>query len=224
MDELVGGDKAINAIHLDRKDYWQRTELNDCLFEKGNLNELLAAIDDKLAKGSAMVAIDGRCASGKSTLAALLAKIYDCNVLHIDDFFLQPEQRTEQRLAIPGENIDHERFRKEILVPLSEGKPFQYRKFNCRTQTIEPPIEFQPKKLTIVEGAYCLHSELAGFYDLKICLDVEPQVQKKRLIKRNTPQMAERFFNEWIPLEEQYFATFPIYQNADMVLVLNYNA
>ena len=37
-----------------------------------------------------LVAIDGRCASGKSTLAKDLQKQLDCNVIHMDDFYLQP--------------------------------------------------------------------------------------------------------------------------------------
>ena len=56
------------------------------------------------------VAIDGPCASGKTTLAALLQRRFDGNVLHMDDFFLRPEQRTPERFAEPGGNVDRERF------------------------------------------------------------------------------------------------------------------
>ena len=35
-----------------------------------------------------IIAIDGKCTSGKTTLASKLAEIYDCNVFHMDDFFL----------------------------------------------------------------------------------------------------------------------------------------
>ena len=68
-------------------------------------------IDELLEqKNMVIVAIDGPCTSGKTTLAAKLAEIYDCNVFHMDNFFLRPEQRTAQRLSAPGENVDHERF------------------------------------------------------------------------------------------------------------------
>ena len=57
-------------------------------------------IDELLSRqGRVLVAIDGKCASGKTTLAARLAECYDCNVFHMDDFFLRPEQRTEERYA-----------------------------------------------------------------------------------------------------------------------------
>ena len=66
-----------------------------------------------------LVAIDGRCASGKTTLAALLQKqIQDCYVVHMDHFFLREEQRTKERLETPGGNVDHERVLADVLQPL----------------------------------------------------------------------------------------------------------
>ena len=65
-----------------------------------------------------IIAIDGRCASGKSALASNLENELGCAVFHMDDFFLRPEQRTPQRYAEPGGNVDRERFWEEILEPL----------------------------------------------------------------------------------------------------------
>ena len=39
-----------------------------------------------------MVALDGRCASGKSTLGFYLQDLFDANLFHMDDFFLQANQ------------------------------------------------------------------------------------------------------------------------------------
>ena len=50
-------------------------------------------------KDPMMIAIDGRCAAGKTTLADRLKEEFDCSVIHMDHFFLQPKQRTKQRLA-----------------------------------------------------------------------------------------------------------------------------
>ena len=53
---------------------------------------LLLEVDARLAQGKRTVlAIDGPCGSGKTTLAALLARLYDCPVFHADDCFLRPE-------------------------------------------------------------------------------------------------------------------------------------
>ena len=45
-----------------------------------------------------LVAIDGRCGSGKTTLGEYLKGQFDCNLFHMDDFFLRMEQRTPDRM------------------------------------------------------------------------------------------------------------------------------
>ena len=96
---------------------------------KKRIDELLTQED------MVVVAIDGKCASGKTTLASRLAEIYDCNVFHMDDFFLQRSQRTPERLAQIGGNVDYERFQEEVLLPLRFRRAFSYRPFDCRTFT-----------------------------------------------------------------------------------------
>lgn len=166
---------------------------------------LFAKIDKMLQEKNVVVAIEGGSASGKTTLSKLLEELYDCTVFHMDDFFLRPEQRTPQRYAQTGGNIDRERFLDEILTPLSENRSINYRKFDCLTMTIAPAVEITPKKLTVIEGVYSMHPEFVDYYDLSVFLDIPPALQKKRIEKRNTPSMAQRFFSEWIPLEQTYF-------------------
>jgi len=179
---------------------------------------LLREIDTRMAKGGALLAaIDGRCASGKSTLGALLAKLYDCNVFHMDDYFLQPSQRTAERLQTAGENVDHERFLAEVLLPASKGENIVFRRYDCRSGTLEMPVTVLPKRLTVVEGVYCLHETLAPRYDLTVFSDVAPALQRERIEARGGA-MAERFFREWIPLEEKYFAECRVRERADIIL------
>ena len=120
--------------------------------------EIKQQIDAKLAqKEYVIVAIDGPCTSGKTTLASQLETLYDCNVFHMDDFFLRPQQRTADRFAEVGGNIDYERFYEEVLTPLQKGLPFSYRPFDCSTFTLPEPIQVSPKKLNIIEGTYSHH-------------------------------------------------------------------
>ena len=155
-------------------------------------------------KESVIIAIDGKCTSGKTTLANQLAEIYDCNVLHMDDFFLRPEQRTPERFAEIGGNVDYERFRSEVLGPLQSGTPFSYRPFLCSTQTLGDPVFVTPKRLTIIEGTYSLHPHFENPYDLKILRTVSDDVQRQRILQR--PKfLHDRFFKEWIPMENRYF-------------------
>ncbi len=152
-----------------------------------------------------LIAIDGRCASGKTTLAAELQNRLDCDVVHMDHFFLRPEQRSAERLTVPGENVDHERFLTEVLLPLSRGEYVQYRPFNCKKQSFDKPIRVGDKNICIIEGAYSCHEKLRDYYDLRIFMSVESDEQIRRLVARNGEEGAEVFRKRWIPLEEQYF-------------------
>lgn len=180
---------------------------------------LLAAIDRQMAeKKQVLAAIDGGSASGKTTLAALLARVYDCNVFHMDDYFLRPHQRTGARLAEPGGNVDRERFYEEVLCPLTQGQPAFCRRYDCHTQTLGSAAEISPKPLNIVEGAYSMHPALAGCYDLSAFLRVPPDLQKTRILARNGPESGARFFTQWIPLEERYFAALDPAGRCDLIL------
>lgn len=175
-------------------------------------------IDILLAeKECVTVAIDGPCTSGKTTLAAKLSVIYDCNVFHMDDFFLRPEQRTPERFAQIGGNIDYERFQDEVLLPLKSGQSFSYRPFDCGSFTLAAPVCVAPKKLNIVEGTYSHHPYFGKPYDLNILLTVSPEVQRDRILQRPT-FLHQRFFEQWIPMETCYFHAYST--ASDRILVI----
>ena len=166
---------------------------------KQQINGLLAE------KDFVLVAIDGPCTAGKTTLAARLAEIYDCNVFHMDDFFLRRSQRTQARFAEAGGNVDYERFREEVLLPLKTGLPFSYRPFDCSTFTLAEPVPVIPKRLNIIEGTYSHHPYFGDPYDLKLLLTVDEETQRQRILQRPA-FLHKRFFEEWIPMENRYFA------------------
>lgn len=168
-------------------------------------------------KETVIVAIDGNCTSGKTTLASQLAANYDCNVFHMDDFFLRPEQRTPERFAEIGGNVDYERFNEEVLLPLKSGKPFSYRRFDCSTFQLTDPVTVRPKKLNIIEGTYSLHPYFGKVHDLKILLTITPELQRERVLQRPT-FLHKRFFEEWIPMENRYFDGFGIPEKCDLVI------
>ena len=163
------------------------------------------------------VAIDGRSGAGKSRLAFMLGEKYDCNIFHMDDFFLRPEQRTAQRLEEPGGNVDYERFFSEVILGIRSGKPFIYHKFNCSKQALDETVHVEPKRLNIIEGVCCLHPHLIENYDLKIFLDLDYETQLERIRKRSGEDKLEKFINIWIPLEEKYFNELKIREKCQLV-------
>lgn len=176
---------------------------------------LILAID-RLPSG--IIALDGPCASGKSTLAAQLGALFDMPVFHTDDFFLRPRQRTARRLAEPGGNFDRERFARQVVSPLLQGRPVFYSVYDCGEEAVREPIIVPPSGRALVEGAYSHHPALAEAYSLRAFLKVAPQEQLRRLRERS-PSLYDRFVSEWIPMENQYFQAFDIEGGSDVVLL-----
>ncbi len=182
---------------------------------------LFSELDRRLAHGRVFLAVDGGSASGKTTLAGFLEELYGCTVFHMDDFFLRPEQRTPERFAEVGGNVDRERFLEEVLCPLSQGGSVTYRKFDCGTMSLADKVEVVPERLVVIEGAYSMHPELEGYYDFSVFLDVSPELQRERILRRNSYDMAKRFFNEWIPLERTYFEATHIKERCSMTVCIS---
>ena len=107
----------------------------------------------------------------------------------------------------------------EVLLPLSKKDTIVYRKFDCGTFTVLPPEEKNPSGLNVIEGAYSMHPDLRQYYSLSVFLDISPDLQKARITKRNSPELAKRFFSEWIPMEQRYFAHFSIEAGSDLAML-----
>ena len=180
---------------------------------------VFAQIDKMLAENShLLIAIEGGAAAGKSTFGALLRRVYDCNLFHMNDFFLRPKQRSAARYRRPGGNVDYERFREEVLQPLLTGTAVQYRRFDCRTFQLDSPIEIGPKAINVVEGSYSCHPYFENAYDLRIFLKISPELQARRIRKYSSPALQARFFEQWILMENAYFEAMKIEQSCDLVL------
>ncbi len=183
--------------------------------------QLLVEID-RLTVGheQLLVAIDGHSGAGKTSLARLLAQIYNCNVIHMDHFFLPSAMKTEARLAEPGGNVDYDRFKTEVLAGLQEGDDFCYGIYDCSQGKIVEQRRLPKKQLNIIEGVYSMHPIFNDPYQLKVFMQVDPQIQSERILQRSGAQLHRRFLSEWIPLENKYFAAFRIAEQADLILSL----
>ncbi|RQW75851.1 uridine kinase [Lysinibacillus composti] len=173
-------------------------------------NPIFKLLEDCAEKSKhTIVAIDGNAASGKSTLAEFIKEHFDCNVFHMDDFFLPMSMKTKERLQEPGGNVDYDRFLHSVLKPLHDHEVVYYQPFNCQTQTLGEVNKIQPKKLNIVEGVYSMHPILYPYYTHSIFLSVDPDVQLERIAKRNE-QKVQQFITQWLPLENRYFDYYQI--------------
>jgi len=188
-----------------------------------NFNHWLLPVKNRISgllssKERVVVALDGRSAAGKSTAASLLARELDGEIIHMDDFFLPAELRTDERLARPGGNVHYERFAAEVLAGLESGQPFDYRVFDCSVMDYGGTVTAGGRRLTIVEGAYSLHPNFGSYYDLAVFFDIDPEEQKRRILSRNGAEKLAAFTQRWIPMEERYIAVFDVMSRCDPVI------
>lgn len=76
-------------------------------------------------------------------------------------------------------------------------------------------MKVSPKKLNIIEGTYSCHPYFGNRYDLRVLLAVTDALQRQRVLERPA-FLHQRFFEEWIPMENRYFAGIDL--QADLVI------
>ena len=178
------------------------------------LEQILKEIK-KINKQPLIIAIDGKAASGKTTLANDLRPLINAEIISMDDFFLPKNLRTEERFNEIGGNIHYERFLEEVIVNLSKKHDFAYQIFDCETMDYHGQKVISNKQNIIIEGSYSQHPIFGDYADLTIFLDIDDYQQKERLKKRS-PYLFERFVDEWIPLENRYFQHYQIKAKANI--------
>ena len=191
---------------------------SSCIERFAPATEALRLLAADKSKERILVAIDGNCASGKSTLGQYLKNEFDANLFHMDDFFLQSHQRTKERFAEVGGNVDYERFKEEVLDALIAGKTVDYRIFDCSTLEITESKKIEPKRINIIEGSYSHHPYFGNPYGLLIFTEIDSENQLHNIRKRNGEEKLKNFVEKWIPKEEAYFAKFDIKEKCDVVI------
>lgn len=167
--------------------------------------------------GRAVVAIDGNCASGKSTLADEIQRTFGGTVIRADSFFLPFDMRSEARLSEAGGNFHYERFKAEVADKLKTSESFSYGVFDCSCGKITHSVCVDEPKLIIIEGSYCMHPKLKADYDLRIFCRTDERTQLERINKRNGKAALEIFKQKWIPLENRYFELFGIAETCHII-------
>ena len=170
------------------------------------------------AAAPVVLALDGRCGSGKTTMAAALARQFPASItLHTDDFYLPPTDRVHGWEKIPCANMDLARLRDEVLVPACAGQPVPYRAYSCREGAYLPVQQLAAQPLVILEGSYSHHPLLAPYEDFRVFMTCSDAEQTRRLQAREGDRYPD-FAARWIPLEEAYFTQHNIEDAADFVM------
>jgi uridine kinase len=186
--------------------------------KKKKFDEIIEEINN-LAKLNdiVLIAIDGKSCSGKTSLAHQISMIIDCNIIHIDDYFL-PRSQVDEKSNEHAKNIDFKRLKNEVIIPINNKDNFIKQPYLCDVQELGNKEMLTLKKVNIVEGAYSMHPELIEIYQYKIFLNISSLKQKYRVLKRNGFKKYKVFLNKWIPNENRYILELDIIKKADVVI------
>lgn len=181
-----------------------------------NILNHIIALKKKL--GHVTVAIDGNCASGKTTLAQRLASTIDCNLFHTDDFFLPLKSRKLPNVGNQLFPFDCMHFLTDVILNIQNTQGFAYQKFDCKTQSYGEKIIIEYKSINIIEGAYSTSEALKPYYNFSIFVKADLNTQIERISQRNGTEQLNRFTQEWIPCENIFFSKFKTEEYCDMVI------
>jgi uridine kinase len=167
-------------------------------------------------KKRVVIAIDGQACAGKSTCAQQIHDQYGGSIIHMDDFFLRREMRTQERLNEIGGHVDYERFQETVISMINQPS-IEITPYDCHLNVFKPTKKIYNNKLLIIEGAYALRKEWQKYYDVKIVLTIDEVLQKNRILKRDGDVMLNQFIHEWIPRENAYLNHHKIKEVADFI-------
>lgn len=205
---LAGGLRAVSHSETYRETYHPayRVVSRDLTLLLPLLDAIRLCVE---TNGHAVLAVDGFCASGKSTLAARMSKILGARLIHMDDFFLPPSKRTPERFAEPGGNVDYERFYEEVVCHLADDI-LTYGVFDCSEMAVTHDAVLPKTPVTIIEGAYALHPKFGNYADIRAFMETDEAEQKRRILERDGSEMLAMFESRWIPFERKYEAAYGI--------------
>ncbi|HEU4325537.1 MAG TPA: hypothetical protein VFS21_20495 [Roseiflexaceae bacterium] len=188
------------------------------------LDHLAAAVLALRPGAPALVAIDGRSAAGKSTLANELAERVQAAGrpalrASLDDFHPPGHKhRSAARGYTPesfrAEGYDYAAFQRCLLDPLRPGGDRRVR-LGCWDSYRDAPIPEQwvavpDNAVLLVDGAFLLGPDVRDRWDYRIWVEIDWQTMVARGADRDSvwagprEAIAERYRSFWIPTHEGY--------------------
>lgn len=171
---------------------------------------------------TALLGIDGGAGAGKSTFAEWLAERIrvlgpGVTIVPIDGFFRPAAERVgyPSPLAVI-DDIDGERLRDEVVLPLRSGRAARYRLYDWVGDGLGTRQEIEPGGVVIVDGVTALRRELRTHYDLRVWVSCPRDVRVARLSRRAGSSDAE--IRRWLPSEDRYVAEQAPRDSAHLVL------
>jgi uridine kinase len=161
------------------------------------------------------VAIDGRSAAGKTTLADALADaVRGASArtvirAELDGFMKMVADRDAYPYDSPESYYldawDYPAIRAGLLIPLGPGGDRRY-----RTAPLDPPRTAPEDAILLADGVFLQRPELDRFWDLRIYLDIGLEESLRRGVDRDQHWMGgaaeaeHRYRTKYLPGEQRY--------------------
>ena len=172
------------------------SKLLDASIKARNLQNFIEEIrNDSLQ----IIALEGRCGSGKSTISKMLKNV---TIIEMDDHF---DSSTDPV------NVE---YIASLLSSLKVGDTILEKCYDCHNDC----YYYKEKKITnivVVEGVYSYLDSLKKYYSHLCYIVLDKELQIERIKNRKN---FNQFIEKWIPREEKYFDEFDFIKNADILI------
>jgi uridine kinase len=175
-------------------------------------SELRIALEQvqPVGRATVLVGIDGRGASGKSTLARWLQRrLQNVDVVHADDF-------GRSDLAI--DDWDWGRLENQVLAPLGADRAARYQVFDWEANELGEWRDIPAGNIIIVEGLSVLRRELGNPWDMRVWVEAPFAVRLARGVERDGVQMGDTWLLDWMPQEDAYVSSQKPIESADYIV------
>ncbi|MFI0223517.1 uridine kinase [Streptomyces lydicus] len=154
-----------------------------------------------------LIAVDGHAGSGKSTFAGqLAAALGDAPVVHTDDL------ATHEELFAWSE-----RFREQVLEPLSRGGTARYGVYDWVRGEFTEERALAPAPVVLVEGVGTGRRALRPHLACLLWMELASEHSWERGQLRDGPGLSA-FWSGWIPAERAHFSADPSRPYADFLV------
>ena len=156
--------------------------------------------------GILVLAIDGHGGSGKSTIAAAVARATGAALVHTDDFFT--DAPPVRRIGWPMESYyDWRRLRAQALEPLRACRGASFRRVNWDTGGAPAGlVTVDPAGVIVLEGVFSAAPELADQVNRAVFVETPEPERLRRVHARIS---SGEWDDEWLRAERAYFLTRP---------------
>ena len=160
----------------------------------------------------ALVLVDGRSGSGKSTFAERLARLLDGAVVHSDDIAWHHDPIHWVDVLVDN-----------VIAPWRRGEAVGFRPPGWVVQGRPGRVDVPPRPVLIVEGVGAGRSELAARAELVVWVQSDRDEARRRGLRRDvelgrTPKEAEAFWDEWMRAEEPFLAADRPWSRASLIV------